>query len=197
MIGKLVPFRQTTGQPESLSDDALVAACGAQDSAALGALFDRYADDVHAFVYRIRGIDDGFVDDIVQETFLHAFESASRFRGGSSVRTWLLAIAANTAKTHIRGEIRRRERGVAYVELHPKDSQRPDQAAQDHELLQKVQAALDALPHDQRVAFTLCDIEEVRGIDAAKSLGIRQGTLYKRLHDARRAIRTFILGEQP
>lgn len=195
MIGKVVPIRQTSGTSDSLSDEALVAACSARDTAALGALFDRFADDVHAFVCCIRGVDDGGVDDIVQETFLKAFEAASRFRGGSSVKTWLLAIASNAAKTHIRAEIRSRQRGMVFVELNNESPAQPDDVAQERELLECIQSALQSLPHDQRVAFVLCDVEEARGIDAAKSLGIRQGTLYRRLHDARRAIRSIILGE--
>ena len=48
---------------------------------------------------------------------------------------------------------------------------------------------MDALPHDLRAAFVLCDLEEMPGVEAARALDVRAGTLWRRLHEARRALR--------
>ena len=52
-----------------------------------------------------------------------------------------------------------------------------------------MQSVLASLPHDLRVVFVMCELEEVSGAEAARVLNLRQGTLYRRLHDARRKLR--------
>ncbi|NOY90561.1 MAG: RNA polymerase sigma factor [Deltaproteobacteria bacterium] len=180
-----------------MTDEALVAACTACDASALAALFDRFGRDVHRFLVRMRGVDDHVVDDLVQDTFLAAYDGARRFRRGSAVRTWLFAIAGNVAKGHIRGEIRRRGRAAVYLEKAPVQVLRPDLESEQRELLARMPRALLDLPHDQRTAFLLCDVEGARGVDAAKALGIRPGTLYRRLHEARHALRHAVMGGEP
>lgn len=197
MIGKLIPLRRRTGATAEMTDEALVAAGAARDPSALAALYDRHGRDVHRFVVRLRGVDDHVVDDLVQDTFVQAYAAAARFRGGSTVRTWLFAIASNLARLHVRGEVRRRARGQVYLERNDTARAQPDAEAERRELLERMTAALGTLPHDQRVAFLMCDVEEARGIDVAKALGVRQGTLYRRLHDARRALRAAVLGDEP
>jgi RNA polymerase sigma-70 factor (ECF subfamily) len=90
----LVPTEPT----EALSDAALVAACGAGDTEALGALFDRRQGDVRRFLFRLAGTDARDLDDLVQMTFLEALRASARFRGGSTVKTWLFGIAANIVR---------------------------------------------------------------------------------------------------
>lgn len=196
MIGKLIPLRRTTGEVREMTDEALLAACAARDPSALAALFDRHGRVVHRFLVRLRGVDDPVADDLVQDSFLHAYESARRFKGGAAVRTWLLAIAGNLAKVHVRSEIRRGERAAVFVARSERPQSRPDGEAELRELVGQLGDALAALPHDQRVAFLLCDVEEERGLDVARALGIREGTLYRRLHDARKALRAALRGDE-
>ena len=61
--------------------------------------------------------------------------------------------------------------------------------------LDRLASALETLPHDLRTAYVLCDLEEVPGIEAARILDVRPGTLWRRLHDARRALRASIEGD--
>ncbi|MCA9489065.1 MAG: RNA polymerase sigma factor [Myxococcales bacterium] len=193
-MGKVLPIRRPAETRRQLSDEALMAACGTGDTSALAELFDRFSPDVHRFLVRLRGADDHSIDDLVQDTFLHAFDGAGRFAGRSAVRTWLLAVAANLVKTYARGEVRRKERGRAYLELQDAEAAGPDLLAERRQLMARMSVALEGLPHDQRVVFLLCDVEGVRGVDAAKALGLREGTLYRRLHDARKAVRAAVLG---
>lgn len=176
------------------SDVELVAACASGDTGALSELFDRHVDSVYRHLTRLSWVDDHAVDDLVQDTFLAAFEGASTFNGSASVRTWLLGVASNLARMRVRTDVRRRQRGGAYVELSARDSARPDQDAETAELMARCAAAVGELPHDQRVAFLMCDVEEVRGRDAAAALGVPEGTLYRRLHQARRALRSLLSG---
>jgi RNA polymerase sigma-70 factor (ECF subfamily) len=173
-----------------MSDEALVAACATGDRTARGLLFERHVDAVHRFVARMRGSDSAAVDDLVQATFVAAFHAAARFRGGG-VRAWLYGIGANLTRSYARREIRRKHALDAVAELdHPVHDLDPV----DRHVLAQLPAALAALPHDLRAVFVLVDLEEQRGIDAAAALGIPEGTLWKRLFRARRALRAALDG---
>jgi RNA polymerase sigma-70 factor, ECF subfamily len=102
--GKLVPFRRVSGSVEELSDRALVSAVAEGDQAALGALYDRFHRDVHRFIGHLARRDESIVDDLLQTSFIEAYRSAPRFRGASTVKTWLFGIAANVVRNHFRGE---------------------------------------------------------------------------------------------
>ena len=54
-------------------------------------------------------------DDVAQEVFVQVYRGLSRFRGDSSLRTWILGIASNQIRVHIRNESRRRQRSEAVV----------------------------------------------------------------------------------
>jgi RNA polymerase sigma-70 factor (ECF subfamily) len=175
---------------EELSDEAIVAACATGDRVARGILFERYFTAVHRFVDRMRGSDPEEVDDLVHSTFVAAFAAAGRYRDGN-VRGWLFGIAANLTRTYARKEIRRKRTLETVAELdRPVRALDPD----DRHLLGQLPAALDALPHDQRVVFVLIDLEGERGSDAAALLGIPEGTMWRRLYDARRALRRTLTG---
>jgi len=107
---KLVPLRRVAGEIAEMSDEALLAACGTGDGAALGALFDRFSTAVYRFAARLATTDDLARDDVVQATFLEVRRTAHTFRGTSSVKTWILGVAANVARHTLRTERRRRDR---------------------------------------------------------------------------------------
>ena len=192
MTGKLVPLRRLGDAAASMSDEALLAATATGDLAALDALFERFHVVVYRFLGRLAATDEAEHDDLVQATFLEARRGAKRFRGGSSVKTWLLGIAANLARHHLRGERRRREKHARYAEELHVVLEQPDERIERRELMREIADALARLPHDQRVAFVLCDLEDVPGVEAARVVGVPQGTLWRRLHFARKAVRAAV-----
>src|SRR4029078_1893766 len=88
-----------------LTDEGLVGACATGDRTARSLLFERHVDAVYRFVRRMRASDADSVDDLAQNTFINAFHSAARFRGGN-VRSWLYGIAFNLVRTYARGALR-------------------------------------------------------------------------------------------
>ena len=208
--GKLLPFRpgarpkpitlEETARPvEELSDEALVAACGTGDTAALAALFDRHHELLFRFVSRIASAGASDVEDLVQSAFLEVWRSARGFGGRGSAKSWMLGVAANLVKHYVRGEVRRRNAmaglaGEVQGGTRAARPARPDEDAARRQLIDRLGAALDDLPHDLRVAFVLCDVEELAGVEVARALGVRQGTLWRRLHDARRRLRDALAG---
>jgi RNA polymerase sigma-70 factor (ECF subfamily) len=189
---KLVPLRRVAGEIAEMSDEALLAACGTGDGAALGALFDRFSVAVYRFAARLATTDDLARDDVVQATFLEVRRTAHTFRGTSSVKTWILGVAANVARHTLRTERRRRDRQAKFVERMTAVPAQVDEQVERRKLLARVADALAALPRDQQVAFILCDMEQLPGVEVARVLEIPEGTLWRRLHTARKAIRAAI-----
>lgn len=191
-LAAIVPIRREGIHLDEVTDEGLIAACATADRAARAALFSRHVDGVHRFIARMTASDADVVDDLVQTTFLEAFRSAARFRGGSQVRTWLFGIAANLVRTYARGEMRRkaamsRAADVAGGELGAGAGER-------RVLVERLAVAVAALPHDLREVFVLVDVEEWKGVEAAVALGVPEGTVWRRLHDARGRLRAALGG---
>ncbi len=189
MKGKLIPFPRPVDERRQLSDEALVAAAAVGDAVALEALFDRYYEVVYCFLDRLAGTDERDLEDLVQLVFLELQRAAGSFQGGSTVKTWLLGIALNVARNHVRGEVRRRTFLSALASLPRPASLRPDEVAEWRQAASRVGAALAALPDALRDAFILCELEGMSGEEAAGVLGVKTGTLWRRLHEARNALR--------
>jgi RNA polymerase sigma factor (sigma-70 family) len=184
MSAKLVPLRRVGGATEEMSDEALLAACATGDSAALGALFDRFHQIVYRFAGRLATTDDLARDDLVQTTFLEVRRCASAFRATSSVRTWILGIAVNVSRHALRGERRRRARQAKYHDaIASVPAEQPlDALVDQRKLLARIEQTLAGLPHDLQVAFVLCDLERLPCAEVAAVLAIPEGTLWRRLH---------------
>jgi len=190
--GKLVPLRRITGELAEMSDEAVLAACGTGDAHALGALFDRFHEAVYRFAARLPVTDDLARDDLVQATFLEIRRAARSFRGTSSVKTWILGVAANIARHTLRAERRRRVHQARYLEQIAGAPEAIDAQVERRKLLAQVAEALATLPSDQQIAFILCDLEQLPGVEVARVLEIPEGTLWRRLHTARKAMRAAI-----
>jgi RNA polymerase sigma factor (sigma-70 family) len=192
--GQLVPLRRAAADEGGISDNGVLAACATGDRVARALLFERHVDAVARFVSRLTCADEAAVDDLVQATFLAAYRSAGSFRAGSSVRTWLCGIAANVARTYARGEIRRKAALSSVEETLPPATASLADTVERRELVARLPAAIAGLRLDLRTAFVLVDVEGARGVDAAAALGIPEGTLWRRLHEARAALRSALLG---
>jgi RNA polymerase sigma-70 factor (ECF subfamily) len=187
---KVIPLRQA---PES--DEALIAACARQEPDALREIFRRHHAVVYRFVSRLIGAGNPAVDDAVQLTFLTAWRRADSFSGRAAVRSWLFGIAANVARDHRRSERRRLNVFDVFKTRPAPEPPLIDDVVSRKQLVEKVMAALDDLPHDLRVAYVLCELEDVPGVDAARAVGVRPGTMWKRLHQARRRLREVLREE--
>ena len=200
MSGKLIPFRRPATPPADvsaeLSDEALLSACGTGDTTALGALYERFHPVVYRVLSRLVGATCTDLDDLVQGTFIEVLRAAAQFQRRSSVRCYILGIASNLARHHHRSQHRRMRMYESLPHASPALGE-PEQQAAHRELLQRLMVALDDLPHDQRVAFVMCDLEEIPGVEVARALGIPDGTLWRRLHEARRALRCALAEVRP
>jgi RNA polymerase sigma-70 factor, ECF subfamily len=150
------------------------------------ALFRRYLAFVSHFVLRM-GAPVSEVDDIAQEVFEIAHKKGGYLPGPMSPKTWLARIALGVVSTHRRSRARRREvidadAGVT-VRAELAD---PARAVEIGQALERVQRALDHLDLDQRAIFVLYELSGESCDQIAQAIGVPVGTVYSRLHTARR-----------
>jgi RNA polymerase sigma-70 factor (ECF subfamily) len=191
-LGKLIAFARA-GERRELADEQLVVACADGDRGALAELFRRHGDRVARVLSRARGVDPPDMEDLVQSTFLEVGRSAHSFDGRSAVATWILAVALNLARNHVRGEVRRRSLLNAFAAAPPPAPPRvPDDQASRRQTIERLQAAAAALPEKLRTVLVLVDIEGMKGSEAARALRIPEGSLWRRLHEAHQRLRSFV-----
>jgi len=161
-------------------------------------MYQRYVQDVARWVERLAGpsLD---VEDIVHEVFAIAYERVGKFRGDSSLRTWLFAIADRVVRHR-----RRKERwwrwlsGSADETAGHLASESPDplRVAERNQAAMEVYQVLDRLPDRDRQVLILCELEELRAGEVSHLLGIHESAVRVRLHRARarftRAYQDFI-----
>lgn len=195
-MGELVALRRIDGAVHELSDEALVSAAGSSDGAALGALFDRFASDVYRFLARIAASYAADLDDLVQATFLEVYRSSARFDRRSSVKTWIFGVAVNIVRHHRRSEGRRHATLQRFATVDGGAQPRPDAAIDRGRQLERLARALDDLAEPLRVAYVLCIVEELTAREAAVALATSEGTVWRRVHEARTALRRTLAGDE-
>lgn len=147
--------------------------------------------------------DSDLVQDIAQETFIRAYRALAQFRGDAQFYTWLYRIAVNTAKKQLM-ELKRDplvfqsqlasgdddETSAAERELSSSvaDTETPDAVLASKEIAQAVNAAMDALPEELRMAITLREIEGLSYEEIALAQDCPIGTVRSRIFRAREAI---------
>jgi RNA polymerase sigma-70 factor (ECF subfamily) len=131
-------------------------------------------------------------DDLVQDTYLKAFRSASQFQRGTNLKAWLFTILHNTFRNMRRHDGRNPvDVDSEYVEQAP--SRAPNEFSPE-ELLTRatldvdLQDALDGLPGAFRQAVWLRDVEELTYAEIAGVLGVPIGTVMSRISRGRRAL---------
>ena len=183
----LAPFGMTTPRAVT-TESALVARLRRGESAAVGEAYDLHHVAVRGFARRLVG-EDAAAEDLVHEVFVTLPRAIQRFEAEASLCTFLVSIAINHARHHLRAASRRRvalERFAREPEARPHD---PEQHAVRASLARALNRALDTLPLDQRVVFVLCEVEERTSIEVAGIVGAPEGTVRTRLFHARKKLR--------
>jgi RNA polymerase sigma-70 factor (ECF subfamily) len=171
----------------STDDTALFSAWNEGDRAAGQRLVERHYDSIVRFFRTKAGAD---CDDLVQRTFLAWAKAKTRFRGESSVRSFLFGIARNVLFEHIRARTkgRRVDPDFSVHSLHnldPGASTIAEQRAEQRVLI----AAMQRIPLDIQVALELYYWEGMSVAELAEVQEIPPGTVKSRLHRGRTLLR--------
>ena len=130
-------------------------------------------------------------EDLVQDTYLKAFRSASQFKPGTNLKAWLFTILHNTYRNMRRHDGRNPvDVDSEYVETAPQPASEysPEQLLTRATLDADLQEALDGLPDTFRQAVWLRDVEELTYAEIAEVLDVPIGTVMSRISRGRRAL---------
>jgi len=162
-------------------------------------LVARNSGKVHGLIYRFLG-NPSQVEDLTQEVFLRIHRTAARYQPAAKFSTWLYRIVANLCFN----AMRRRRKGYArqMIGLDGDDSEtffrsipdsregsNPRQGMDAAELRQRVAAAIDALPENQKIAIILNKYEGKSYEDVAEVLEVSAMAVKSLLSRARRNLR--------
>lgn len=169
-------------------------------------LFDRYHSMVFHLTCRILG-DREEALDVSQEVFLTVYRKLHRFRGDSSLKTWIYRIAINRASNRCRWWSRLRRRGTVSLDDHlSRDSGRglsdtleavgksPEQILLLEEERSQIEQALLKLPLQQRIAVVMRDIEGMSYDEIAESMQVSLGTVKSRIARGREELKRRLNG---
>ena len=149
-------------------------------------IHDAHADFVWATLQRL-GVRDADLEDSLQEVFVVVHQRLHTFDGSSQMTTWLFGIAMRVAAAHRRRAYVRREHTVVEMpEGSTGEESDPEQAAQRHQEHQQLSLLLDQLDLEKRAVFVMFEIEEMPCEEIAAIVGVPVGTVYSRLHAARK-----------
>ena len=191
---KKMPATQEAG---IFDESALVAKAREGDLAAFNELVNSYSRKIFRLAKHITQNDED-AEDVLQETFLKAFEHLGDFQGQSKFYTWIVRIAVNESLMKLRK--RKSDRSVPLDE--PVDTgedtvvreiavwdENPEQKYSREELGQILDEAVQGLRPAFRTVFVLRDIEELSTEETAEALGISVPAVKSRLLRARLQLR--------
>jgi RNA polymerase sigma-70 factor (ECF subfamily) len=177
-------------------DRQLVARAQRGDKQAFELLVEKYQRKLARLLSRfIR--DPAEVEDVTQEAFIKAYRALPAFRGDSAFYTWLYRIGINTAKNYLMAMGRRAptsteveaDEAEGFEEGEQlRDINTPESMLLSNEIAQTVNATIERLPEELRIAIQMREIEGMSYEDIAKAMDCPIGTVRSRIFRAREAI---------
>ncbi|HAJ36502.1 MAG TPA: RNA polymerase subunit sigma-24 [Chloroflexi bacterium] len=179
-------------------EEQIIARAAAGDLTAFNQLVVAYQNLAYSVAYRTLQ-DDAAAADVVQESFIKAYRGIAAFQGGS-FKSWIIRIVANTCYDLLRS--RQRKLTDSLDDLADNDDYAPHlidpaDTPQAHvermELSALIERSFQALPPDQRLVLTLCDVHGYAYDEIAEMTGAPMGTIKSRINRARARVRDYLL----
>lgn len=169
---------------------------------AFAQLLDQNSDHIYRLALKMVGNTQD-AEDVLQETFIKAFNNIDQFGGRSKVSTWLYRIAVNESLIHLR----RRKGNTIQLDKEIQTDQGdtiprqivdwcclPEKELLSSEAREHIEEAIQNLSDSNRAAFLLRDVEGLSTREAAESLDISESALKVRLMRARMQLRDELTG---
>ncbi len=171
------------------SDERLMLRFQGGDARAFEVLVRRHRTPLFSFLHRLTG-DRGRAEDLCQEAFLKVVRASGTWEPRARFQTWLYAIARNQAVDEARRQAFRRAEPLegCAAEAASEDPP-PDGLAEGALLRPRLEAALAALPEEQREVFLLREYAGLRFPEIAEVTGVPENTVKSRMRYALEALR--------
>ena len=156
-------------------------------------LYPRYSSYVRNFLRRI-GIVEFFLDDAIQDVFLVAHKMGGFVPGTAQPRTWLCSIALRVAANSRRNttSVIKKEGDYAGIIHHYRKGYTPEDTAAYRSELIRANQMLNQLSDTHRAVFLAFNVNENTCEEIAENTNVPVGTVYSRLHTARKNFKTII-----
>jgi RNA polymerase sigma-70 factor (ECF subfamily) len=182
---------------DELDEPALVAACLAQRAGAFELVVERHRRAVYQLCYRFVGNHED-ASDLSQDVFLRAYRGLRRFRGQSTLATWLYRIGVNvclnrvSAKTTL-GMLTEPIEERQFIDVR---AESPSQLMLKDERAARVRAAIAQLPRKQRATLILRTYHEMSHQEIADVLGSTVGAVKANFFHALRNLKKLLAGDE-
>ena len=177
--------------PPSPADEVLVARARAGDRSAEELLYRRYARYIGGLAQRLLGSQSD-AQDVLQETFLIAFQKLDVLRDDVAFRPWLAQIAVSQVRRRFRRRRLLRLFGLVDDEEGMIELASPGASAEVLADLALLDAALRRLPHEQRIAWVLRHVEGLALDEIARALDCSLATAKRRIAAAEERVRAHV-----
>lgn len=204
--------RRSDAKAEAALDRLLIRRFNRGDTAAFDEIVERYRGRIQALAERFLH-NHADAEEIAQDTFVRAFRGLARFRGESSLATWLHRIAVNLARNRYWYFFRRRKHLIlsldcplggeggdsngTFTDLVANDEVGPVQSASTGEFVGLVATCMEQLEIGHREILTLRNELNHSYDEIARELGINPGTVKSRIARARGKLRDLMAGACP
>ena len=168
-----------------VGQDDLITMCKRGDPAAYNGLYEQHSAVVYNTILRLVE-HTGEAEDILQESFIIAFQKINDFKNTGGFRAWVKRIEINKSVDLLR------RRKIRYVELEAVQMREDDDEMVDEDAFEYkmdiVMAAVAALPEGYRTVFNLYAVENIPHIEIAQMLGLEHNAVRTQYHRAKHKV---------
>lgn len=158
--------------------------------AAFGDMIKLYTEPLYRQIRRmVQSHDDA--NDLLQNTFLKAWQNIENFRGDAKLSTWLYKIAINESLSHLEKERKRQGLSIDDEESHLVNLIEADKDIDGDELARQLREAIASLPEKQRLVFNMRYYDDMKYEKMSEILGTSVGALKASYHLAVKKIEQF------
>jgi RNA polymerase sigma-70 factor (ECF subfamily) len=192
MLGSFARFAAPTTPQPAAEERGWVAPSWAE-------IVEQHSPAVYRLSYRLTG-NKHDAEDLTQEVFVRVFRALENYTPGT-FEGWLHRITTNLFLDQMRRKARIRFDALpdhdAFAEKFMGSTPSPERVTMDATFDPDVEAALQSLAPEFRVAVVLCDIEQLTYEEIAATLGVKIGTVRSRIHRGRAQLRRALAHRAP
>lgn len=174
------------GEKAQLGDEALAEGLIAGESWAAAAVYKKHGRMIFRFLHRALGVTCE-AEDLTQEVFLQVFTKVHDLRNPRALKSFVFSVAVRVLKWELRSRRARRLFLVSGIDQYPEPAV-AELDAESREAIKRLYAILDRLRVQERVAFVLRHVEQLKLEEISDALGISLATVKRRLERATRIV---------
>ena len=168
-------------------DSELVRLARSGDRAAFESLYRRHRDRIYGLMWRLCGGDGALAEDLLQDSYVRAWQKLDSFRGESRFATWMHRLSVNVALSDRRIRVRRLERETALEGAAERTATGEKDVYAGHRM--DLEQAIAKLPERARTVLVLFDVEGYSHAEIAEITDMAVGSSKAQLHRARKLVR--------